>query len=108
MRLTLLAALLLSTLAAPAWGQEPRTGQEQPPCAPYDQVEAKLAAEYRETRIQQGVVGDGRAMLVIFASPDGATWTAVMVRPDGLACMAAAGDDWQTRHDAPAVPETGL
>ena len=101
MRLTLpLLALLVSTLAAPAWAEQK--------CAPYDQVEATLAAEFRETRVQQGIVGDGQAMLVIYAAPDGATWTAVMVRPDGLACMAAAGTDWQHRDDAPAVPGTGL
>jgi hypothetical protein len=98
-------AIGLSTLATPALAQEP--GQ-QPTCAPYAEVEAKLAAEYHETRVQQGVVGEGRAMLVILASPDGATWTALMVRHDGLACMAAAGSDWQVRHDdAPSVPEQG-
>jgi hypothetical protein len=99
MRLLILAAL--STLAAPAWAQEQA-------CAAIGDIEAKLAAEYRETRVQQGVVGEGRAMLVIFAAPDGATWTAVMVRPDGVGCMAAAGSDWQARHDQPAPAEEGL
>ena len=102
MRLKVAIFAALSTLALPAWAQE------QPACAPIDQIEAKLAAEYRETRVQQGVVGDGRAMLLIFATPDGATWTAVMLRHDGVGCMAAAGSDWQARHDQPAAPETGL
>lgn len=100
MRLILFTVAVLSTLPLPAWAQEN--------CAPIDRVEAKLAAEYRETRVQQGVTQSGQTMLVIFAAPDGATWTAVMVRADGLACMAAAGSDWQTRSDEPAVPETGL
>jgi hypothetical protein len=104
MRLKVVIAAALSTLlAGPALAQE----QQQPTCAPIDQIEAKLAAEYQETRVQQGVVGEGRAMLVIFAAPDGATWTAVMLRHDGVGCMAAAGSDWQARHDAPSVPEQG-
>ena len=80
----------------------------QESCAPYDQVAAKLAAEFHETRVQQGIVGEGRALLAIFASPNGETWTAVMVRPDGLACMAAAGQDWQTRSDPAPEAEEGL
>ena len=101
MRLTLSIAALLSTLLAlPALAQEN--------CAPFDQVEAQLAAEFHETRVQQGIVGEGRALLAIFASPNGETWTAVMVRPDGLACMAAAGQDWQTRSDPAPEAEEGL
>ncbi len=86
----------------------PAYAQEQPKCAPYGQVEAMLAAEFQETRVQQGIVGEGEAMLAIFASPNGGTWSAVMVRPDGLACMAAAGTDWQHREDKPAPVEEGL
>jgi hypothetical protein len=103
-RIVAAAAVALSTLlATPALAQE-----QQPTCAPIDQIEANLAAEYQETRVQQGVVGEGRAMLLIFAAPDGATWTAVMLRHDGIGCMAAAGSDWQARSDPAPVPETGL
>jgi hypothetical protein len=106
MRLTILTAALLSiaTGSAPAVAQAP---DGQPACAPIADIEAKLAAEYQETRVQQGIVGDGRAMLLIFAAPEGKTWTAVMLRHDGVGCMAAAGTDWQVRNDAPAVPEQG-
>jgi hypothetical protein len=93
----------VALLSTPALAQE-----EGPPCAPFDQVEARLAAEFMETRVAQGVTSSGQAMLVIFASPNGETWTAVMVRPGGLACMAAAGMDWQARSDPAPVPETGL
>jgi hypothetical protein len=49
-----------------------------------------------------------QAMLLIFATPDGATWTAVMLRHDGVGSMAAAGSDWQARSDPVPVPEEGL
>jgi hypothetical protein len=33
--------------------------------------------------------------MVVFASQNGATWTAVSVRPkDQLTCIVAAGTDW--------------
>ncbi len=101
MRLTLplLAAL---SMAFPAYAQE------QPKCGPYDQIEASLAAEFRETKVQQGVTEDGKYMLAIFASPNGETWTALMVRADGVACLAASGRDWQHREDKPAPVEEGL
>jgi hypothetical protein len=103
MRLKVAFAAALSTLlAAPALAQE-----QQPACAPIDQIAAKLAAEYSETRVQQGVVGEGQAMLLIFAAPDGATWTAVMLRHDGVGCMAAAGSDWQARSDPAPDQEQG-
>jgi hypothetical protein len=98
MRLKVVAAALLSTLSLPALAQEN--------CAPITDIEAKLAADFHEARIQQGIASDGKHMLVIYAAPDGATWTAIMLRPDGLGCVAVSGENWQTRHDeAPAVEE---
>jgi hypothetical protein len=102
MRRTIAAVLLLST-ATPALAQE---GQQQRPCAPLDQVEAYLASEYQETRVGQGVMANGRAMLMLYASPSG-TWTALMVNPEKIACQVADGTDYQVRNDAPAVPEQG-
>lgn len=92
-------ALFALLLATPALAE--------PKCAPFDQVEAMLAAEYQETRVAQGIVTGGEAMLALFASPQG-TWTAVFVKADGMACFAAGGNDWQERHDAAPVPEESL
>lgn len=102
MRLTLplLAAL---SIASPVLAEE-----EQGRCAPFDQVEAMLGQTYHETRVQQSLGDEGKYMLVIFASPNGETWTAAMVRSDGMACLAAAGTDWQHREDKAPVPETPL
>lgn len=103
MRPTLLIAAAVSTaLSTLAW---PALAQQN--CAPLDQVEAHLAAEYQETRVGQGITASGRAMLMLYASPQG-TWTVLMVNPEKIACPAAEGRDWQVRNDAPAVPETGL
>lgn len=96
-----LALPLLVLLSTPALAQE-----QQSRCAPFEQVQTMLAAEYHETVVAQAVMGEGEAMLVLFASPTGGTWTAVVVKHDGLGCLAAGGTDWQERNDpAPAVEE---
>jgi hypothetical protein len=59
-------------------------------CLPLDQAIAALATRYGEgPRIRAMMGGDD--MLVITASPAG-TWTALIVEPDGKACMVASGE----------------
>jgi hypothetical protein len=103
-----LIALSLACLAAPAVAQEAAPPSPQDRCAPLDRVEAMLAAEFRESRVQQGIVGDGNSMLLIYASPNGETWSAVVVRSDGVGCLASAGSDWTARHDPAPASEEGL
>ena len=93
--------IALMSIATPAVAQ-------QLPCAPLDRVEADLAKDFHETRVAQGVVEGGESMVVIYASPNGETWTVAIVRAlDQVACLVSAGQNWQTRNDAPAVPEQG-
>lgn len=72
-----------------------------PACAPYKTVVENLAKSYHERPVARAIGGEGHALMVIFASPHGATWTAVSVRAkDGLTCIVAAGTDW-----AASLPE---
>jgi hypothetical protein len=74
-------------LSAPARAQ-------QMPCAKLAEVTAGLAERYREKLVSAGLQANGQ-LLEIFASPDGATWTALTTSPAGLACMVATGKNWQ-------------
>jgi len=94
------AIALMSTLALPALAQEK--------CGTFNTVKDVHAKQLNEFPVAQGISGDGMQMLVVFAAPDGATWSIVVVTTDGVACLKARGVDWQERHDVPAVPETGL
>ena len=87
MRLSFIpTAALLSTLALPALTTER-------PCALADQMKAQLAAEFRESVVATGVSQTGELMLV-FASPGGATWTVAVVDPRSkVARLVAAGLD---------------
>jgi hypothetical protein len=102
MRLTLLTAAALSTLLP-----LPALAQEQSNCAPFDMAAAFHAEKLNETRVAQGLSGDGTQIFMIFAYPNGETWSVVVVGSGGIACLKARGTDWQVRHDAPAVPEQG-
>jgi hypothetical protein len=79
----LLTAAMLLSLAAPAAAQSP------PICMPIDELEAALK-KHNETPLLRALMDSGNIML-IFASPDGSGWTAVIVAPTGVACVGAMG-----------------
>jgi hypothetical protein len=71
----------------------------QPMCAPYPAVAAHLAGNFDERPVGGGAVDNGMAAQ-FFASPAG-TWTFVLIRPDGVACMIAAGQGWEPAPKKP-------
>ena len=79
----LLTAAMLLSLAAPAAAQSP------PICMPIDELEAALK-KHNETPLLRALMDSGN-ILLIFASPDGSGWTAVVVAPTGVACVGAMG-----------------
>ena len=54
---------------------------------------AKLDTGYNEQPVGVGVASTGNVVELI-VSPDG-TWTIVVTKPNGIACVAAVGEDWQ-------------
>ncbi len=63
------------------------------PCYPRDAIHAHLAERYGERPAGIGLAAGQLVELV--ARPDGASWTILVIRPDGLACPVAAGEDWK-------------
>lgn len=84
-RAAIIAALLVS--AAPASASEPI-------CGSYRTIAATLTDQWQEAVIGRGLNGEGQ-MVVILADPAGDTWTALVVSPDGTACMVANGTAWE-------------
>ena len=79
------AALLL--LASPAVAQPAA-------CGPTREVEAELARQYQARRIAAGEMTAGGA-IVVYASKDGATWTALREMPGGVSCFLTSGERWR-------------
>lgn len=92
-------AALIATLTA-AW-----PAAAQPPCGPHEQVLDWLAERYDEAPLAVGV-GNNARLVELVVSPGGETWSLLIVRQDGIACLVAAGEAWRPLGPAPAGPES--
>jgi hypothetical protein len=63
-------------------------------CAPIDVATQKLKAAWGEELIGRGLMPSG-SVLAFFTDPVGDSWTALVVFPDGMTCVAAAGTGWE-------------
>ncbi len=72
---------------------------QTPNCAPRPDVLQRLAETYGETRRGIGVARQG-AVMEVFASDDTGTWTITVTLPDGLTCLVAAGEAYETLAEA--------
>ncbi len=78
--------ILLIFLAAPVTAA--------PTCGNADTLGARLAQRYGETSQSLGLTATG-ALMMLAANPETGTWTALIIRPDGVGCVAASGTNWQ-------------
>lgn len=88
----LTGAVLALTFAGPALAQSNN-------CAPRDKVVDRLAAKYGETRQSIGL-GTDNAVVEVFASDDTGTWTITVTRTDGMTCLVASGQAFETLVEA--------
>ena len=75
-------------------------------CAPRKVVVERLAERYRETRQSMGL-GSNNAVVEVFASQETGTWTITVTTPQGMTCLVASGQAFQTLNDPlppPGVP----
>ncbi|WP_170343330.1 hypothetical protein [Ruegeria arenilitoris] len=72
---------------------------QTPNCAPRPDVLQRLAETYGETRRGIGMARQGTVMEV-FASDDTGTWTITVTLPNGLTCLMAAGEAYETLAEA--------
>lgn len=83
------AAVSIALLAATPLAE----AQTQAPCANRDQIVARLEAGYGETLQSMGL-NQNSSLLEVYASEETGTWTILVTRPDGIACLIAAGQMW--------------
>lgn len=82
-----LPVILLSAMALPADAQLVLCGDRA-------ELTNQLENEHSETQRGVGLTRDGR-LVEVFASRAG-TWTLLLTRPDGNACVVGYGEHWQT------------
>jgi hypothetical protein len=71
------------------------------PCHLYTEVARQLGASYDEAPVSLGLQSNGN-LLQVFASTKSGTWTIVSTTPNGLACILAAGENWEDLSVKPA------
>lgn len=64
-------------------------------CAPRPQVVAQLTERYGETRRSIGLGADN-TMIEVFASDRTGSWTIIATAPDGVTCLVASGQAFET------------
>ena len=62
-------------------------------CGPHDAIVEQLQVKYGEERTGVGLGGPD-ALVELYVS-QGGTWTMIVTRASGLACLAASGEDWR-------------
>ncbi len=73
-------------------------------CAPRAMVLKHLTEKYGEARRGIGLVQQGSVMEV-FASDETRTWTIIVTLPNGMTCLVASGEAYETL--AEALPASG-
>ncbi|MEP4195622.1 MAG: hypothetical protein ABJL99_08305 [Aliishimia sp.] len=92
------AAALNMVTAGVAMAQQARN------CGPRELVVNRLAEGFGETRQSIGL-GTNNAVIEVFASDESGTWTITVTTPNGMTCLVASGQAFETL--AEALPAKG-
>lgn len=71
-------------------------------CGPRDKLEAHLSIKFGEARFAQAMSA-GNAVN-FYANSQSGSWTLVVVTPQGMACVMAAGQDFETAKPVEIKP----
>jgi|TARA_R100000315_G_C5229016_1_gene139958 hypothetical protein len=74
------------------------------PCGPREKITKQLRERYGEVVIMRGIV-DGAMMELYYAPTKNHTWTVVVSRANGVACLLVGGDNAQLISPSEAPPE---
>jgi hypothetical protein len=85
--LTLMTTAVIAT-ASPASAQ-------QPLCTDRNEVISQLSSQYSEAPVAMGIANNG-GVLEILSSQAGTSWTIILTMPNGVTCMIAAGENWES------------
>ncbi len=72
----------------------PTPAEAAPKCAKHEQVVKLLKDKFKEKRTAVGLVAN-KGVMELYVSKNG-SWTALFTRPDGVACVMAAGSAMET------------
>jgi hypothetical protein len=85
---------LITTAAAMLVAVQPASAQ-QLACTNRSEVVSHLSSEYSEEPVALGLANNG-GVIEILSSKAGKSWTIILTMPNGVACMIAAGESWES------------
>jgi hypothetical protein len=68
--------------------------QQAPACVKRTELLSHLSNKFQEAPVAMGVADNG-ALLEVFSTTDGATWTVALTMPNGVTCLVATGQSWE-------------
>jgi hypothetical protein len=83
-------ALAAVVTSHPASAQQ----QQAPACVKRTELLSHLSNKFQEAPVAMGVADNG-ALLEVFSTTDGATWTVALTMPNGVTCLVATGQSWE-------------
>lgn len=82
-----------------AFGAVSVSAQQSRNCAPRAMVVERLADKYGESRQSIGIGAQG-AVVEVFASQDTGSWTITVTSTNGMTCLVASGQSFETLAEA--------
>lgn len=76
-------------------------------CAPHDMIVGELASRFKESGAVKATSGDGQLLVEVLVSA-GRTWTMIATGGNGIACIIAAGEDWESDAAPPHKPGAAI
>lgn len=103
--LTVCTAALLSAVvvSGPVSAQQQQGQAQAPACVKRTELLSHLSNKFQEAPVAMGVADNG-ALLEVYSTVDGATWTVALTMPNGVTCLVATGQSWE---NVPRVAQFG-
>ena len=64
-------------------------------CMAHPELANQLDSRFSEAPVAIGLASNN-VVVEVFSNGDGSTWTIVLTKPDGMSCVMATGEDWET------------
>lgn len=72
-----------------------------PPCGERERVTKLLSEKYKENQASIGVTHNG-GLIEVWVNQEDDTWSIIVTTPQGMACLVAAGNGWQSLAAPPS------
>ena len=92
-------------MLAPALLSLAGAAQAQAVCTTHNEITQHLENKFGESPIAVALANNG-ALVELFSTGDGATWTMVLTTPMGVSCVLVSGEALDMRRQVAQGPET--